>query len=464
MFCKLANESIVDAGRVVDPELIAQLHYEKPAWLRFMDLSGVQASYENDFSHRVPVSNMYYPGSSGRYVPDYWAGTISRGADDAYTCSNPAASRSGAYLDNEVIQGIIDYPNIGNNPTLNVSGRGAKYIYDFAIQPQKLRFSGAIPAFGTTLAFRFVASWLNGGVPYDVSYVVGSRKRYSDTTFLGLKANLTDFFAADITLIGKVNVGNSGDLAFYPITPQAGGLSISYLSGPTGTFCRIGRLDPYNLAPERNKIRVLLGGTIANNELLSLTFKRADLPSGAYTLGYKVKIGVDKSLQSLCASLTAMIKDDATLKAAGISSFPFSLPANTFDIQQSDTWTGAGLSLSWGSTGSVTATFGGGGAKGTFIYSYLLDGWIWRAGGMLQSVPFEYMAELCNAVGANCWFNWPINTRAEFITDVTNYFRLNLRPGLKFGTEVGNEMWNFGLSPWGRAVAEGILPLGVLSR
>jgi hypothetical protein len=308
---------------------------------------------------------------------------------------------------------------------------------------------------GAKLIFRFAASWLNDGTPYDVSYVVGSRRRYSDATFTGLKANLTDHFAEDATLKGKVNVWNSGDLTFYPITPQAGALSVSYVGGPPGTFCRIGRVDPYNFAAGTNRIRMRLSGVLSNAEVLSLTFRRADLSNSAYTLTYEVRIGTDKSLQVLCANLNTAINNDATLKAAGISSFPYGLPPNTLDIQQSDTWVGEGLTLSWQSTGTVSAAFGEGGATGTFIYSYLLDGWIWRPGGMLQSVPFEYMVELCNAVGAGCWFNWPINTNAQFITDVTNYFRNSLRPDLKFGTEVGNEMWNFGQSPWGRALAMG---------
>jgi hypothetical protein len=74
---------------------------------------------------------------------------------------------------------------------------------------------------------------------------------------------------------------------------------------------------------------------------------------------------------------------------------------------------------------------------------------------MLQSIPFEYMVELCNATGAGCWINWPINTNAQFITDVTNYFRDYLWPDVKFGTEVGNEMWNFGQLPYGRAMERG---------
>ena len=322
-------------------------------------------------------------------------------------------------------------------------------------KPQKVRFSGSIPLRGAKLVFRFAASWLNGGAPYDISYVVGSRTRYSDATFDGLKANLTDLFASDAVLSGKVNVWNSGDLTFHPITPQEGILSIAYVSGPKGTFCRVGRLDPYSLAAGTNRIRVRLAGPMANMEVLSLTFKRADLPDRIYTLTYEIKIGSDKSLQGLCANLNTAINDDATLKAAGISSFPHGLPPNTLDIQQNDSWAGDGLTLSWHSTGATAATIGEGGATGTFIYSYLLDGWIWRPGGMLQSVPLEYIAELCNEVGAGCWFNWPINTNAQFITDATNYFRLNLRPNIKFGAEVGNEMWNFGQLPFGRALEKG---------
>jgi hypothetical protein len=453
--CKAENEALVDSGKIADPELIEQLKYLKPAWLRFMDLTAVQASYENKFSLRVPATAMCYPGPGGRFVTDYWVGTIRRGADDSFTCANPTASGSGGYVDNEVVQGVIDVPNVGINPTLNVNGRGAKHIYDFGLQPFRLRFSGAIPLPGAKLTFRFVAPWLNDGAPYDISYVVGSRRRYSDTTFAGLKANLTDHFAEDATLKGKVNVWNSGDLTFYPITPQAGVLSISYVGGPPGTYGRIGRMDSFNLAAGADRIRMRFFGGLSNAEVLSLTFSRADLPNGAYTLMYEARIGTDKSLQVLCANLNTAINNDATLKAAGISSFPYGLPPNTLDIQQSDTWSGEGLTLSWRSTGAVSATFGEGGATGTFIYSYLLDGWIWRPGGMLQSVPFEYMVELCNTVGAGCWFNWPINTSAQFITDVTNYFRNNLRPDLKFGAEVGNEMWNFGQSPWGRAMAKG---------
>ncbi|ABQ33250.1 hypothetical protein [Bradyrhizobium sp. BTAi1] len=455
VFCKAENETLVDSGALVDPLLIEQMRHLRPSWLRFMDLTGVQASYESEFARRVPAASLFYPGPGGRFVPDYWVGSIKRGPEDAYTCVSRSGPSAGPYRDNEVVQGVLDLPNKGINPTLNVDGRGAKYIYGFGAQCRILRLSGTIPAPGSKFEFRFSAPWLNGGKPYDASYVVGSRRRYQDSSFAGIKANLMDLFAADPILTGKVAVWNSGDLSFFPITPHMGALSIDYLSGPAGTFCRIGRLDPYAFAAGQNRIRMRFAGNVSNAEILSLTFNRADLPGGSYTLSYETRIGTDKSLQVLCASLNQAINNDTVLKQAGISAFPFGLPPNTLDIQQADTWAGEGLSLSLRSTGAVSATFGEGGATGTFIYSYLLDGWIWRPGGMLQSIPFEYMVELCNATGAGCWVNWPINTNAQFITDVTNYFRDNLKPNVNFGTEVGNEMWNFGQSPWGRAMAKG---------
>ena len=83
----------------------------------------------------------------------------------------------------------------------------------------------------------------------------------------------------------------------------------------------------------------------------------------------------------------------------------------------------------------------------TFIYNHLLGGFVYNAGGAVQSIPLEAIVELCNRVGAHCWFTWGI-TKASWVTAVTNYFAKNLTPGLKFGTEVGNELWNFGLNPY----------------
>jgi hypothetical protein len=460
VFCTAANESWVDSGKLVDPTYTAQLQYLKPAWLRHMDLSAVQASFENDFSRRVPAS--YINFQARRIVKDYWVGAITRrGAGDAYTCANPTASpSSGPYLDCEVVQGALDLPNTGMNPTLTLPGRGGtKFVYDFVIQPRNVRLSGAVPAKGSTISFTFTASWLNGSVPYVKNYTVGKGSR-PDTTLDNIKANFADFLNADRTFTGKISFGNSGNMQIYPITAQAGELAVT-ASAPSGTFVEVFRIAPYNMAAETDQIRMLLGGTVRAGHNISITFTRPDLPGGAHTVNYTT-LPSDTSLQVLAASLSNVIGNgnvgsgDATLQAAGIYANPFSLPPNTLNIVQRDTTAGGGLTMSFSSTGAEMASFAGTGATGTFIFSYLLDGWIWLADGFYQSVPFEYLVELCNTVGANCWYNWPVNTRGQFITDVTNFFKTNLRSDLKFGAEVGNEMWNFGQRPWGRALTLGL--------
>ncbi len=446
VFCTAANESWVNSGKLVDPTYAAQLQYLKPAWLRHMDLSAVQASFENDFSRHVPASYINFPAR--RFVKD------------AYTCVNPAASpTSGPYLDCEVVQGTLDLPNTGMNPTLTIPGRGGtKFVYDFVIQPRNVRLSGAVPAKGSTISFAFAASWLNGNVPYVKNYTIGKGSR-PDTTLDNLKANLADFLNGDRTFTGKISVGNSGNMQIYPITAQAGELAVT-ASAPSGTFVEVFRIAPYNMAAETDQIRMLLGGSVRTGHNISITFPRADLPGGAHTVNYTT-LPSDTSLQVLAASLANVIGNgnvgsgDATLQAAGISANPFSLPPNTLNIVQRYTTAGSGLTMSFSSSGGETASFAGTGATGTFIFSYLLDGWIWLADGFYQSLPFEYMVELCNTVGAHCWYNWPVNTRGQFITDVTNFFKTNLRSDLKFGAEVGNEMWNFGQRPWGRALALG---------
>jgi hypothetical protein len=134
----------------------------------------------------------------------------------------------------------------------------------------------------------------------------------------------------------------------------------------------------------------------------------------------------------------------------------------TDDAAPYDSWTGGGLILSFSKafgSGTETAAIGSaGGYKASFIYNYLLDGWILRGpSGIIQSQPFEAIAEMCNLVGAHCWFNWGTH-KASFVTAVGNFFATNLNSGLKFGTEPGNEIWNFSASgPWGQWTTFGAL-------
>lgn len=94
-------------------------------------------------------------------------------------------------------------------------------------------------------------------------------------------------------------------------------------------------------------------------------------------------------------------------------------------------------------------------SRATLMYNYLLDAWMQLDGAMITPYPIEYLVEVCNRTNSNLWYNWPVYTTSTFVQKTTEYVRDNLNPGLKFGTEVGNEMWNFGQSPWNYALAWG---------
>jgi hypothetical protein len=339
--CTLANETLIAGGQLVDPAYVAQLQQLGVKWLRMMDISNVQASWETDFSARSVPSYMTWGGTW--YNTNYAVGTIHNSGSDAYTCSAPSLTNTGAYHNGEIIQGVVDITNAGGTPTLNVNGRGAKKIITNGV-PMQITIASAASSAGQTMQYTFTASWLNGGTPYVFTYTTTASGHYGSdvATQAILQSNVQYAMLQDATLKGKVFFSNSGGiLGVYPLTPQVGALTIGY-SGP-------------------------ITSTIIN------------------------------------------------------------IAASTFTA----------------------------GGNATFSYNYLFDAWQYRSGGLNQNVPLEYMVQLCNQVGANLWYTWPINTSSAYVTAFTNYVAANLNANLKFGTEVGNEMWNFGLQPWAYSFAYG---------
>jgi hypothetical protein len=346
VICKAANEALVDAGQITDPDLINQYKYlmnhetapfSQRGWLRFMDVIGVQGSYECDFANRIHAGYISYANSTNYFPTAYWAGAITNSGGDAYTCAGPPASDGGTYADLEIVQGTLGATNATANPTLNVGGRGAAPIFDFTTNPNIFRIIAPAASAGLEMVWTFSASWLNDGTPYVFTYTTVA----DDTTSVAsLNGNLVNALIADrILSAAQIRFGNSAQVVAYPRTAQAGVLTIAYASGPA--ICAMTRIVP--------------------------------------------------------------------------SKF----------------------------TANETATF---------IYSQILGGWIYKAGGLIVSVPLESVLELCNQVGSHCWFNWPVHTKSAFITAVTAFFgdmATGLTPGLRFGTEVGNELWNFGQAPFG---------------
>lgn len=347
VWCRTGDVASLNAGLIIDNTYISQLQYlfnqtgsnsSSRGWLRFMDLTGVQQSFECDFSQRIPSTSMTY--SSKAFRSGYWATAITNNGSDAYTCSDPSISTlsGGVYIDNATVQGTVSGINVGGQPTLAVGTGPAKPIFNYGKSPWNFQITAVPPSPGTdVMVFTFQASWLVGnsglGTPLTFTYntVAG------DTSISALNGNLVIALTANTALANaKVFFNNSGGVTANPPTAQAGRLSITYTSGPA--ICTMSTISP-----------------------------------SAMTAGNQ-----------------------------------------------------------------------------TFIYNYLLDGWIYYAGGMVVSVPFEAIVDMCNRAGANCWFNWGF-TKAAFVSAVTQFFGdsvTGLISGSKFGNEPFNEVWNSGAAPY----------------
>lgn len=350
VWCRSADESAITAGQIIDATYISQLQFlfnqtggnnSSRGWLRFMDLVGVQSSFECDFSQRIPSTFVNYPSSS--YRSGYWAGAITN-TSDVYTCSDPSVStwNGSSYIDNAIVQGTASATNTTALPTLNVGGHGAKPIFNYGGNngpaPFQFQITAAPPSPGTdVMVFTFQASWLTGDTGLGTNLTFTYNTVAGDTTVSALNGHLVTALQANSNMAtAKIFFGNSGEVCAIPPTAQSGRLSITYTSGPA--ICNVGSMNT------------------------------------------------------------------STISASG----------------------------------------------GTFIYNYLLDGWIYRSGGMTVSVPFEAIVDMCNRAGAHCWFNWGI-TKGAFVTAVTQFFgdsTTGLTSGLRFGNEPFNEIWNSGANPY----------------
>jgi hypothetical protein len=240
VWARTGDIAAINSGLYLDSALISQYQalagssgpLSSRAWLRFMDLSGVQANYEVDFSQRVPATAMSY----GKWTPaGYYVGTITNTAD-AFTCSNPSASGGGAYVDGEMVIGLPSATNATVSPTLNVGARGAKPILLYSSGQLPVIWvlpSAPPPSPGTdVLQFTFQASWLTGGTPVVVNYSTVA----GDTTISALSAHLNTFFGTQTTLtnagINFTNPLTATGPMIIPPPAAAGHLTVTYTSGP----------------------------------------------------------------------------------------------------------------------------------------------------------------------------------------------------------------------------------------
>jgi hypothetical protein len=340
VWCKVADETAIANGQITDTVLLNQLKYllnpnNLPApnvWLRFMDFSGVQSSWEADFTQRVLPTQLSY--NAHYFRTGYWAGTISNRGSDNYECSDPSISvwNGSSYIDNAIVQGSVDVTNSGGFPSLAVGGHEAKPIFNYTFNVGAYHFfaSAAPASAGQRLTFQLAASWLNGGSPYNFYYMTVSGDVGDQRVF---NNNLATAFSSDPVLRSAgIQFGNPF-ATMYPRTAQAGRLQFKQISGPS----------------------IVTIQTVAPSSLAN--------------------------------------------------------------------------------------------GHGSFMYNFLLDGWVYSPGGIVMSGPLEIVTEIANNTSAHIWWNWA-TTKGTFITAATNFFATNLNAGLKLGTEPGNELWNNQAQPW----------------
>jgi hypothetical protein len=69
--------------------------------------------------------------------------------------------------------------------------------------------------------------------------------------------------------------------------------------------------------------------------------------------------------------------------------------------------------------------------------------------------PWEYTAALCNEAGLDMWINIPMSVDDEYIRNLAQLLRTQLKPNLHIYLEHSNEVWNFGFIQyaWNKARA-----------
>ena len=431
VICAAANETAVAGGAMTDPVLIGQFNYlmsnGSGGWLRFMDLVGVQGSYESDFALRWPTTFLYYPGPGGaatRFIPNYYAGAITN-TSDAFVCNDPPQStwNGSSYIDGAIVQGNLGAANATGNPTLAIKVGGvtkaAKPIYDAYIRPMFVSFSAPPPTAGVVMQWSFSAPWLNGGSAYTLGYTVSggatgmvAMTGPNQVTISGLSGTLaagqglnpvSGSFQNPMTITSTGSTGGGNGVYTVNNTTNLGGPPVQFQ-----VYTDLGSLDNFNY-----NIQTLINGNAVLNPANGSSAVQATNSGGILLYAPTAQAG---RLAVSYVAGPAICSIHAILPAPD----PSSIPAG----------------------------------NNSFVYNYLMDGWVWQGAntGILQCVPIEAIVEMCNLTHSNCWYCWGI-TKGSYVTALTNYMAANLVG--KFGTEVGNELWNSGASPYNQYNALG---------
>lgn len=249
---------------------------------------------------------------------------------------------------------------------------------------------------------------------------------------------------------GKPSATNTGGTPTLAITGRPGGAKPIYYWDDG--------MPPFILG-------LTAGTPTPGTDVLQYTFSATWFNGGApYVFNYTTVAG-DNSLATLNGHLATALSADSTLSTnkvfiqnplnGVVGSGPYVYPRTAMAGRMTITYSsGPAISVVENMRPSIIST-----GNGTFVFNSLLDGWIYRGGGLLQTTPLEVAVEMANRSGNNIWWTWPI-TKGSWVTSVTQFFgdpTTGLTIGLRFGGEVGNELWNSGAKPYAEYNGLGML-------
>lgn len=438
MWCQKANQAAAIAGQLVSPDYVNTFKALNPRFIRFMDFSAVQGDRSSSYTYRSKPSHLSW--SVMNYNVDYYAGTITNGGSDNYTCSNPTASGVGAYAEGEVVAGQLGSSSVNTTilPTLNVNSRGPKPIFNSLGSQLSAFFAGTVPATATTVTFVFTGGGLSA--PFSYKYQPNANATNAFTGSCAAGVLTVNSVSAGAVTIGQIIQG-AGIPSPTQIKSQLGGTpngagtySISQTGFSTGAGITITGVTP---------LFAQNGSSRPDVDFTSLSINiRADMqgviPNGNGSTLFAANI---VALGQVPAGSLITFCYNPNINSSGVAALN-----NGLTISGSD------------SAGSGTYTFGYVGIGDmpnstywAFTYSKLLGGWVTTTGasgpsasdggGLHGGPPIEFYIDFCTRANVGMYLTlgqmWSDDRIYNTVLQIAN-------AGVKeLVLEVSNETWNF---------------------
>lgn len=492
IFCKKADLASILAGNEIRSDVISSVVTNAPAWLRFMDMSAVQAS-QGQFQYLPPSTYAHFQSNPGFWLPDYYGGTTA-GSSDAYTVNpGPMSPTSGAYFDGELIQFTANRATISRLPTLAINGRssGAKRVFTDQTNPTNFNLalgtassaissisgSGTIATATTTAPHGFVVGQLfrtniSGNTPsgFDSGNALATSTGASTFTYSNATSGSTSVAGTFIPLLAGGDIFN---LTFTGSNFPSGAYTFKYylnLATASFTATSVGKIMTVSavssglitpgqqLTGASNTPRILPYGNAGTTGTGSTGTYALDVASTGGTIngatsspGADCTGGVVSAMNTLTADLSCVMAHDPILGSQGYISGNDSNNSRVnvhYPEAINDMTPGASIT-SFGAAAETVVPSRGTLASGTNYtaqYRKIYDGWYVTGGPVLSGVPLSIMKEYATRTGGCIWFTIPLTWSLKSAQDFGTYMAANWS-GICVGLEISNELWNIGQIP-----------------